>query len=59
MLQSASKSTLGIVALVLAALALVGVNLWAGQGLSRYRADMTAGGIYTLSDATRTVLSGS
>lgn len=57
-MQSASKSTLGIVALVLAALALVGVNLWAGQGLSRYRADMTAGGIYTLSDATRTVLSG-
>lgn len=57
-MQTASKSTLGIAALVFAALALVGVNLWAGQGLSRYRADMTAGGIYTLSDATRSVLSG-
>ncbi len=58
MLQSASRSTLGLAALVFAAIALVGVNLWAGQGLSRYRADMTAGGIYTLSDATRSVLSG-
>jgi ABC-type uncharacterized transport system involved in gliding motility auxiliary subunit len=58
MLQTASKSTLGIAALVFAAIALVGVNLWAGQGLSRYRADMTAGGIYTLSDATRSVLAG-
>lgn len=48
---------LGIAALVFAAITLVGVNLWAGQGLSRYRADMTSGGIYTLSDATRSVLS--
>jgi ABC-type uncharacterized transport system involved in gliding motility auxiliary subunit len=58
MLKSASKSTLGILTLVFGAVALVAVNLWAGQGLSRYRADMTAGNIYTLSDATRTVLSG-
>ncbi len=57
MLQNASKSVLAIAALIFAAIALVGVNLWAGQGLSRYRADMTAGGIYTLSDATRAVLS--
>jgi len=57
MLQNTSKSALGIAAVVFAAIALVGVNLWAGQGLSRYRADMTAGGIYTLSDATRSVLS--
>ncbi len=56
MLRNASKSALGIAALVFAAITLVGVNLWAGQGLSRYRADMTSGGIYTLSDATRSVL---
>ncbi len=57
MLQNLSKSALGIAAVVFAAITLVGVNLWAGQGLSRYRVDMTAGGIYTLSDATRSVLS--
>jgi len=56
MLQSVSKSTLGVLALVFGAVALVSVNLWAGQGLSRYRADLTKGGIYTLSDATRSVL---
>jgi len=56
MLRNASRSALGIAALVFAAITLVGVNLWAGQGLSRYRADMTSGGIYTLSDATRSVL---
>jgi len=56
MLRNASRSALGIAALVFAAITLVGVNLWVGQGLSRYRADMTSGGIYTLSDATRSVL---
>lgn len=55
--HNASKATLGITALVFAAIALIGINLWAGQGMSRYRADLTAGGIYTLSDATRSVLS--
>ena len=43
-------------ALTLGFVALLGFNLWAGQSLSRYRADMTEGQIYTLSDATRQVL---
>ena len=49
---------LAAAALLLGFVALLGFNLWAGQGLSRYRADMTEGQIYTLSDATREVLAG-
>ncbi len=54
---SVSRSTLGVAALVFGAIALIAINLWSSQGLGRYRADMTEGGIYTLSDATRSVLS--
>jgi ABC-type uncharacterized transport system involved in gliding motility auxiliary subunit len=51
-----TSPSLGVLALVLGFIALLGINLWAGQGLSRYRADMTQGNIFTLSDATRSVL---
>jgi ABC-type uncharacterized transport system involved in gliding motility auxiliary subunit len=51
-----TSPSLGVLALVLGFIALLGVNLWAGQGLSRYRADLTQGNIFTLSDATRSVL---
>jgi ABC-type uncharacterized transport system involved in gliding motility auxiliary subunit len=51
-----TSPSLGVLALVLGFVALLGVNLWAGQGLSRYRADLTQGNIFTLSDATRSVL---
>ncbi|MGB7206980.1 MAG: Gldg family protein, partial [Anderseniella sp.] len=57
MLQNLSRSTLSIVALIFGAITLVSINLWAGQGLARYRADLTSGNIYTLSQATKTVLS--
>jgi ABC-type uncharacterized transport system involved in gliding motility auxiliary subunit len=56
MAKRSAGSSLAILALVLGFVALLGVNLWAGQGLSRYRADLTEGQIYTLSDATRSVL---
>lgn len=51
-----TSPSLGLLALLLGFIALLGVNLWAGQGLSRYRADLTQGNIFTLSDATRSVL---
>ncbi|MEE4237467.1 MAG: GldG family protein [Anderseniella sp.] len=58
MARRSTGSTLAALALLLGFIALLGVSLWAGQGLSRYRADLTQGQIYTLSDATRAVLEG-
>lgn len=57
-LNSLSRPARAAIALALAAITLVSVNLFAREGLRHWRADITEGGLYTISDATRQVLDG-
>lgn len=51
-----SRTSLAVIALVLAAVALLSVNLAARQGLKLARADLTQNGLFTISDSTKQVL---
>ena len=55
--NSVSRSTRVVIALALAAVTLVSVNLFATESMQQWRADTTEGGLYTISAATRKVLS--
>ncbi len=57
-LSKLSRTCLAVLALVLAAVILLSVNLAARQGLKLARADLTDNGLYTISDSTRKVLGG-
>ena len=57
-LNSLSRPARAAIALALAAITLVSVNLLAREGLRHWRADITESGLYTISDATRQVLDG-
>lgn len=55
-LDIVSRSTRVVIALALAAVTLVSVNLFATESLQQWRADTTQDGLYTISKATRKVL---
>jgi len=56
-LNTISRASRVAIALALAAITLVSVNLFATESLQQWRADATQGGLYTISKATRKVLS--
>jgi len=55
-LSTMSRTARVAIALALAAVTLVSVNLFASESLQQWRADTTEGGLYTISKATRKVL---
>jgi ABC-type uncharacterized transport system involved in gliding motility auxiliary subunit len=57
-IASLSRTVRATLVLALAAVTLVSVNLLAREALRHWRVDLTSSGLYTVSEATRRVLSG-
>ncbi len=54
--MAGSRTGMAIAGLILAAVAAIAVNVAAGTALERWRLDLTANNLYTISDGTKTVL---